>query len=335
MRQEGEASWLRHKNIILIGIGALIGGLGIGAFGTSLTVIAPAIVTSFVSPAASLELSAKKTSSLAVVDGAYKTWGAGGFVGSEAKANAAKYFTEDAIIDFSAAIDRPVYKVYHGTEGALEFIQNLLVFKFIDFTPTLVMGPGGSVIAKNTYESVLLSTLAHLPHQVDLMEYVVSDGKISRMKAFFGDQRGTAKLFATETVAPVAEMMKAWASGEFNGPNAKEVARTFFTEDALTDATAEIQGTDKYKKYYGTDGVVEWCKFLGSFNFLDFTPELFEGPEPGTVVMAMTYGLESKVTGKSTPSRLSDVALMKVVDRKVSDMKFYWGSPAAIERILN
>jgi len=265
----------------------------------------------------------------------FATWGAGGFVGDEAAANVAKFWTEDAAVDFTANIDEPLYRQYHGRDGVLSFVQHLLVLKFINFTPTLFEGPGGTVMSRNSYKSVLLSTGAESTSLVDFIEFHVQDGKISRAKLYWGDQTQAANQWASETISPVSEVFRAWGAGMLNGVDAEKTAATFFTQDIVLDATAEIRGTDKYRVYHGTSGVLAWCQFLADFEMPDYTPIVFDGPQRDIVMAHASYNMKYKPTGKIVPQKITDMMLFKIVDKKISYWKFFWGAPSMIEGVMN
>jgi len=265
----------------------------------------------------------------------FATWGAGGYVGDEAAANVAKFWTEDAAVDFTANIDEPLYRQYHGRDGVLSFVQHLLVLKFINFEPTLFKGPGGTVMSRNSYNSVLLSTGAESTSQADFMEFHTQDGKISRAKIYWGDQTQAADQWASETISPVSAGFRAWKAGMFNGADAEKTAARFFTQDAVFDATAEIRGTDKYRVYHGTSGVLAWCQFMASFEMPDYTPIVFAGPQKDIVMAHVSYSMKYKPTGKIVPQKITDIMLFKVVDGKISYTKIFWGAPSMIEGVMN
>jgi len=266
---------------------------------------------------------------------AFATWGSGGFVGDEAGANVAKFWTEDAAVDFTANIDQPLYRQYHGRDGVLSFFQHLLVLKFLNFAPTLFEGPGGTVMSRDSYKSVLLSTGAESALQADFMEFHTKDGKISRAKVYWGDQTEVANQWASETISPVSQVFRAWEAGMFNGLDAEKTAATFFTQDIVLDATAEIRGTDKYRVYHGTSGVLAWCQFLADFEFPNYTPMVFAGPQRDIVMAQASYNMKYKPTGKVVPQKITDMMLFKIVDQKISYMKFFWGAPSMIEGVMN
>jgi len=269
-----------------------------------------------------------------IVKGSYATWGAGGFLGSNASHNVARFFSENAVFGFGANVDEQLYSVYHDRSGVLEFVHKLLALKYLHFEPSVFKGPAGTVVANIYYDNVLIPTGAALSSQIDFMEFHMHGGRISKAKIYWGNQPQLAKLWASGTIGPVTQMIQARGSGKFSGPNAREAAEIFFAPDMLLDATAEVEGTDGFKSYHGIDGMLYWVEFLAAFNFHEYTPVLFAGPRRHTVMVQASYGVTYKPTGKSAPTTVSDVLLFEVANGRISYGKIFWGSPSMFGTLM-
>lgn len=271
-------------------------------------------------------------SDLDVVQDGFDTWEAGGFNGGQAEENLARIWSHDAVFDFTANINEPLYTVYHGHAELKILFQNLPALKFEHFKPIVFKGPSGTVLAKTMYTNVLVSTGAKAPFpQGDFLEFRVGNGKITHAKIFYGNQKQTNELWATETIGTVKNAENAWASGKMVDA---ESLQPFFTADIMLDATANVPATDKYKVYLGIDGVLAFTQFLTSFQFPDMAMTYFPGPQADIVMAKMSSSQLYMPTGKSSPMT-SDIVLYKIVDQKIAYMKFFWSDPASIGRIMS
>jgi hypothetical protein len=271
-------------------------------------------------------------SDLVLVQDAFDTWESGGFNGELARENLQRMWSQDAVFDFSANINEPLYTLHRGHGDLLTFFQNLLALKFEHFKPTIFKGPHGTVVAKTMYNNVLVSTGARGLPQADFLEFRVHNGKIAYCKVFWGNQKQDSDLWATETIGPVKDAVRAWAAGQLLDTKA---VGNFFADDVTLDATANVMGTDMYKVYGGLDGVATFTKFLTSFEFANFVPTFFPGPQPDTVMAVLSYELTYKPTGKSADTGITDIIMYKVANQKIKYMKFFWGQPEQMELIMN
>jgi ketosteroid isomerase-like protein len=264
----------------------------------------------------------------------FEVWGSGGFMGEAARENAEKYFTHDCIYDASALVKAPVYKVYHGIDGFLEFINTLTQVNFVDFVPHVFVTPSGTVLAKNTYKGTLSATGAALGNNADYLEFTLSGGKISYVKFYWGDQLGWEEVWDSETIGVAGKMLQAWGSGAFSGPDKEKAAAEFFTDDFVLDATSNIKGTDAYRVYHGLAGVLQWTHFLAeAFEIQEFVPQFSPGPKFGTVFGFNTYRVVSKKNGKSGTT--TDSLVYKITGGKISKIKFYWGDISLLQEMFS
>jgi len=129
-------------------------------------------------------------------------------------------------------------------------------------------------------------------------------------------------------------MIKAWMNGVFSSDDKDAMIAEFCTEDVVIDARMFASNTDMYTTYKGHVGVREWNKRLNEIDFLGLRV-LHCGVLPSGNVVTKWESLPLvKVTGKAASSKVSDIAKWTLVDGKIKDCRYYWGSSRGMNELF-
>jgi len=271
---------------------------------------------------------------LAVVKACYAAWGAGKFVGVNARQELQKRFTQDCVSDTSADMKNTAsFKVYKGISGLLEQNKNFERVRFNDFQMVFIWNGPGKVIVKHSYTPILTTTNNTGPKMSDTVVWTLKGGKISSSKFFWGNAAGFDALF--DPHAPLVVVKRgfaAWTAGKFAGGNAALEVAKYFAEDVVVDVSADMNNTDLCKVYHGRAGVLEWNRQLAQMEFLTFVPVMIQGPG-GVVFWYSNYKVKVIATGKTGP-QMQDMASWTVKNGLITYTKFFYGNPGAMDKLF-
>ena len=88
------------------------------------------------------------------------------------------------------------YREYKGHAGVIEWVKNIDPIDFQDFTPKIVAVQGDKVTMSITAKPKMKATGKEGALQYDLHEWTVKDGKISKVKFFWGNTKDLSDLWA-------------------------------------------------------------------------------------------------------------------------------------------
>jgi hypothetical protein len=285
-------------------------------------------------------------SPLDTVQAVIGNWGAGAYLAEgTGDAAIAADFAAEGTTDATGGYEwkhTDAYKVYHGTEGAKEWLVFLTTLDFPDFE-VVSMAPGavdGTVEVSVAYTPYVKTTMKQAPEKfTDNQVWTVTDGKVSHVVFTWGKPEMLDAMFgmsANEKV--IAGCVGAWGTGQFAGEDGRAVAEGFCTPEVTIDANPsgfEYRNATGYKQYEGIDGWMAWLDFLLQLDFPDFkVTNLHDGTEAGTVTMCMSATAKHKTTGKALEAPSKDEATFTVTDGKISACTFVWSSDAALEALF-